>query len=582
MSDISPILSTNLNTSSLPPVFQIPQKIMRNENINITILPKINLKPIKNNKSNNIIPVTYMNNSTYDNPVFKIRGKPLLKPINMNDSRKKITRINHNYINNEIKNEINNIDYNRNKSLEKFAKTSEYYYQMIQNMQNQMGKTQISKLEKSLRDMKMNNISINQNKNMIDKNIVILKNKQSINNINSYKSNNSIYANKTTYLNKSRKNYLNSIKEFIPINKNKNLMLHIPTLKLYYCFIVSYKNFEKIEEYIIQWKKIEQISIDIMSIFDNETEQHYEIMIEKNKNGNLLNLINTMGNINEYILKNMTKQFILIIQIYNKKIKNRDEPFYNIIDLNNVYFDYRYNVKIFPGVINLNEDNNIIYDFFNNLNLNKEDPNYQLIIDLFNLGITLLNCNLKILNCTIKDCLIMNNNNKHIHNEKCCCLFHCISNNNELFTDLFKNIQFTNDYFDFLHQLTLFKRDNLNFETITNHTWLITNLNNNINPKNNLDELIRLGKLYDFENEYYTSISNIENFDLLCSYISNKLRDCEEYFNYYSIKNANQIFSTLDTENLSKELKVYEDDIENKLFTIYHLYFSSQLNNTIN
>ena len=155
------------------------------------------------------------------------------------------------------------IDYNRNKSLEKFAKTSEYYYQMIQNMQNQMGKTQISKLEKSLRDMKMNNISINQNKNMIDRNIVILKNKQSINNINSYKSNNSIYAYKTTYLNKSRKNYLNSIKEFIPINKNKNLMLHIPTLKLYYCFIVSYKNFEKIEEYIIQWKKIEQISIDI-------------------------------------------------------------------------------------------------------------------------------------------------------------------------------------------------------------------------------------------------------------------------------------------------------------------------------
>ena len=319
-----------------------------------------------------------------------------------------------------------------------------------------------------------------------------------------------------------------------------------------------------------------------MSIFDNETEQHYEIMIEKNKNGNLLNLINTMGNINEYILKNMTKQFILIIQIYNKKIINREQPFYNIIDLNNVYFDYRYNVKIFPGVINLNEDNNIIYDFFNKLNLNKEDPNYQLIIDLFNLGITLLNCNLKILNCTIKDCLIMNNNNKHIHNEKCCCLFHCISNNNELFTDLFKNIQFTNDYFDFLHQLTLFKRDNLNFETITNHTWLITNLNNNINPKNNLDELIRLGKLYDFENEYYTSISNIENFDLLCSYISNKLRDCEEYFNYHSIKNANQIFSTLDTENLSKELKVYEDDIENKLFTIYHSYFSSQLNNTIN
>ena len=42
------------------------------------------------------------------------------------------------------------------------------------------------------------------------------------------------------------------------------------------------------------------------------------------------------------------------------------------------------------------------------------------------------------------------------------------------------------------------------------------------------------------------------------------------------------IFSTVDTENLSKELKVYEEDIENKLFTIYHSYFISQLNNTIN
>ena len=44
----------------------------------------------------------------------------------MNESRKKITRINHNYINNELKNETSNIDYNRNKYLEKFYKTSEY------------------------------------------------------------------------------------------------------------------------------------------------------------------------------------------------------------------------------------------------------------------------------------------------------------------------------------------------------------------------------------------------------------------------------------------------------------------------
>jgi hypothetical protein len=578
MSNISPILSTNLNTSSLPPVFQIPQKMPRNDNINLSIHSKVNLKPIKNNKSNNIIPVTYMNNSSYDNPVFKIRGKPLLKPINMNETRKKISR-NHNI--SDVN--FNYSEINKNKSPEKFSKTSQYYFQMMQNMQNQMGKTQISKLEKNLRDLKMNSISINQNKNMIDKNIVILKNKLTNDNLNidkNYKS--SVYANKTTYL-ANKKNYLNSIKEFIPINKNKNLMLHLPTLKLYYCFNISYKNFEKVEEYIIQWKKIDHISIEIMCIFDNETDEYYQIMVEKNKNGNLNNLIKSMGNINEYILKNMTKQLIPIIQIYNKKIKIRNLPYYNIIDVNNIYFDHRYNIKIFPGCLYLNnEDDSIIYDLFEKINLKKDDSNYQLIIDLYNLGITLLNCNLKILNCSIKDCLIMNNNNSLQHNENCCCLFHCISNHNDIFSDLFKNLQFSDNYFDFIHQITLFNKDNFNLDLIINHSWLITNTNNNINPKNNIDELIKLGKLYDFENEYYTSISNVENFDLLCYYISNKLKDCEEYFNYYSIKNANMIFSTLDSENLSKELKVYEDDIENKLFTIYNSYFSSQLNNTIN
>ena len=578
MSNISPILSTNLNTSSLPPVFQIPQKMPRNDNINLSIHSKVNLKPIKNNKSNNIIPVTYMNNSSYDNPVFKIRGKPLLKPINMNETRKKISR-NHNI--SDVN--FNYSEINKNKSPEKFSKTSQYYFQMMQNMQNQMGKTQISKLEKNLRDLKMNSISINQNKNMIDKNIVILKNKLTNDNLNIdkyYKS--SVYANKTTYL-ANKKNYLNSIKEFIPINKNKNLMLHLPTLKLYYCFNISYKNFEKVEEYIIQWKKIDHISIEIMCIFDNETDEYYQIMVEKNKNGNLNNLIKSMGNINEYILKNMTKQLIPIIQIYNKKIKIRNLPYYNIIDVNNIYFDHRYNIKIFPGCLYLNnEDDSIIYDLFEKINLKKDDSNYQLIIDLYNLGITLLNCNLKILNCSIKDCLIMNNNNSLKHNENCCCLFHCISNHNDIFSDLFKNLQFSDNYFDFIHQITLFNKDNFNLDLIINHSWLITNTNNNINPKNNIDELIKLGKLYDFENEYYTSNSNIENYDLLCSTISKKLNDCEEYFNYFSIKNANMIFATVDTENLSKELKVYEDDIENKLYNIYETYFSLQFNNTIN
>ena len=42
---LSPILSVNINTSSLPPVFQIPhKKIIKDNNFNLTIHRKINLK----------------------------------------------------------------------------------------------------------------------------------------------------------------------------------------------------------------------------------------------------------------------------------------------------------------------------------------------------------------------------------------------------------------------------------------------------------------------------------------------------------------------------------------------------------
>ena len=301
--------------------------------------------------------------------------------------------------------------------------------------------------------------------------------------------------------------------------------------------------------------------------------------------GNLKNLLTTIGNINEYILKIITKQLVSIIQFYNKIIKNRFDIFYNIININNICFDHRYNIKLFPGYLYIhsnqyNNENNIYKSFFNELNV-KEKKHFQLIIDIFNLGFTILNCNLKILNSNIKDCLNMNKKNEHKHNDKCCCLFHCIKNNNETFSCLFENINFSEKYFDFLHLITSFDIDNFKMEKIINHSWLNIDINDNINSKNNINELINLGKLYDFDNEYYTSISNIENFDLLCYSISKKLSDCEDYFSYFSIKNANMIFSTLDQENLSKELKVYEEDIENKLFKIYNTYFNNNFN-TIN
>ena len=570
---LSPILSVNINTSSLPPVFQIPhKKITKENNLNLTIHRKINLKPIQSYKNNNnITTFNYMNNSSYAHPIFKIKGKPLLKPINMNNNKQYISR---NNINENPSEEIEN----KNKSLEKFAKTSENYYQM---MQNQIGKSQFTKYEKRDDEKIINNKSINQNKHIINKNIFVMKNNQ---NNNNEIINNNILTNKTVYINQ-KKNYIYSIKEFIPINKNKNLMLYIPNLKIYHCIIIPYDNFEKVEEYILEWKKISNFSIEILRIFDNNEEENYKIIIEKNKNGNLKNLLTTTGNISEYILQKITKQLVSIIQMYNKIIKNRNDIFYNIINENNICFDHRYNIKLFPGYLYIhsnqyNNENYIFTSFFNELNI-KEKKNFQLIIDIFNLGFTILNCNLKILNSNIKDCLNLNNNNEHKHNEKCCCLFHCIKNNNEIFSCLFENINFSENYFDFLHLITSFDINNFNIENIINHSWLNIDINNNINSKNDINELINLGQLYDFDNEYYTSISNIENFDLLCYYISKKLSDCDEYFSFFSIKNANMIFATLDQENLSKELKVYEEDIENKLFKIYNAHFNNNFN-TIN
>ena len=337
---LSPILSVNINTSSLPPVFQIPhKKIIKDNNFNLTIHRKINLKPIQSyNNNNNITTFNYMNNSSYANSIFKVKGKPLLKPINMNKNKKLISR---NYIN-ESPSEINK--YNKYKSLEKFAKTSENYYQNDENMQNQIGKNHISKNEKS-KDDKINNKSRNQN--LIDKNIVLMKNNQNYQN-EIYNKN--IFTNKTVYLNQ-KKNYIYSIKEFISINKNKTLMLCIPNLKIYHCIIIPYDHFEKVEEYILQWKKIDKFSIEILRIFDNNEEENYRIIVEKNKNGNLKNLLTTIGNINEYILKIITKQLISIIQFYNKIIKNRFDIFYNIININNICFDHRYNIKLFHGYL---------------------------------------------------------------------------------------------------------------------------------------------------------------------------------------------------------------------------------------
>ena len=62
----------------------------------------------------------------------------------------------------------------------------------------------------------MSNISINQNKNYVDKNIVILNNKE-VNNVN--------------YINNNKINILD-IQDFVEINRNKSRVIHIPSLKI--------------------------------------------------------------------------------------------------------------------------------------------------------------------------------------------------------------------------------------------------------------------------------------------------------------------------------------------------------------
>ena len=54
-----------------------------------------------------------------------------------------------------------------------------------------------------------------------------------------------------------------------------------------------------------------------------------------------------------------------------------------------------------------------------------------------------------------------------------------------------------------------------------------------------------------------------------------KIKNCEEYFNYFSIKNANMIFVSSDIENLRKKLKVYMILKINYISFIIHTFLYS-------
>ena len=569
-----------LNINKLPPVFEIPED---------KITQKINLKPIKNNyyynnnnnennnnynnsnyfyhnninsNINNNYDNNYNNENNQNNNNIRIGGKPLLKPIKMKIPFFKGNKIKHN--------DINIIKANNGKSIEKFSRTSEHYYNITNNNQNEISKNNIVNKNTFINNNNNNNYTFN-------------KINDKINNIFNI-------------------DHLYNSDLFLSINKSHSRFLFLPSLLICYSYIIPFNNnnIEKIFDYLTLWKQLPNNYFkEILTILENKEKKYYNIITNKNYNGTLINLLKSTGSLtNEFVLRNLVREIIIIIKEFNKFVKKRNfNKFYNIINLNNIVFDNNNQIKLFPGLIydfnNNNNNENIIEKIIKeiNINLDEECEKFYLNLDYFNLGISLLNLLLFCLDLNIeKDFLNDNFNLNDIKNN--CCLYHYLNKiNSNFFKNLINKFSFSIDFENFLHLITNFKNNNDNFnendiENILENNWFNVIINNNINSKNNLTELIKIGKNYNFENEYFTGINEIENIDLLCFKINNNLKYCYDYFDYNNIKSANVIFAHCNIEDLSKELRVNKNDIESTIYSIYINYFNNynnkNNNNTIN
>ena len=649
----------SLNLSCLPPVFEIPQQKIANKNnlnsmlnitnnqsinnnsiyndknnINIKLMrgSRLNLKPITNNSNINAFNNTAGGNNNLNNNKNTFISLP---PINNHTNYNKLKDIknenknnynisnNYNYTNNynnnntalNIKNyqqrkkqylkpiqkdktlpfknnlgSYNNIhevrrtlDVNRDiNNHNKNGNQGKYYYNL--NNKNII-KGEKQKEERALRNKEMSNISINQNKNFVDKNIVILNTKESnINNRKNSNINNDLYK--------------GNITEFVPINKNKTRVIHIPTLKIYDRYDIPIKNYIFYENYIKNWKKMMRGTIEIKYIIENNDSNLYHIIIDRSKNCSLSNLLKSIGSINEYIVMSISRQIIPLIKIYNGKFDYRlfemNEQVYNYIDMDNIWFNSDYNVVLYPGKLNKfqKSNNNLknflikLYNLSNQNNIiikekNDENSNLQLNIDLMNFGITLININIFILNICVNDLFELINNSDTTNN-KDCCIFHYFYNNIKLFSNFYDSLKQTNEfkenYFDFLHNLTSFNIKDNNYEKISNHSFI--NNSTTVNEYSNINELIKVGKMYDFSNEYYTSNSNIISFDL----ISNKIKkELENFINYYECNNITDTttlynMNNIEIEELCKELKVNLEELHDKLLINYEKLLNNNQN----
>ena len=587
------------------------QSYVSENGFNSTAQDNDNKNSIRLNKNQNYLPPinshTYYNNNQLNNnnmgininniDMNKNRQKVLLKPIQIKNLQYKNgggssnniynQQINNNniFVKNATTMDIAHNNFNMDKIDEK---TMKYLYDLTSK---NIIRSEKLKEERALRAKEMSNISIGQNKNYIDKNIVILSNKDNKdfqkNIINNIPNSDIFRANKD---------------EFISINRTKTKVLHIPTLQIFDRYDISIKNYSLYDNYIKNWLKIMRGALQIKYIIENDKINCYSVIIERSKNCSLGNLLRSVGSINEYILKNITKQILPLIKIcgniFDYRAHDINEQLYNYTDVDNIWINEKYNVLLYPGKLNARFNkikNNNIENFLKmNFGLNKDNnilikdsddqknDNMQLNIDLMNFGITLININIFILNITVNDLFELTPINNSNYNNNCCCLFHFFYNNNTLFKSLYETLlksnQYTEEYINFLHSLTNLDTSEKNlYETIINHSFM-TNNNSNINDGPNINELIKIGKIYNFSNGYFTSNSNIENFDLIKQKISGRIGILKVYYETYGIKDIKTLISinNIELDELCRELRINFEELQDKLLVIYESIFDGK------
>jgi hypothetical protein len=251
-----------------------------------------------------------------------------------------------------------------------------------------------------------------------------------------------------------------------------------------------------------------------------------------------------------------------------------------------IWFNKQYNIVLYPGKLDyIQKDTNNIKKYLlkiYNLNENKpkenndESKNIQLNLDLMNYGITLININIYILGLTVND-LFELIDDKQEPNKNDCCLFHYFYKNIKLFSNFFdclkQNNELKENYYDFLHNLTSFNTNENHYEKISTHSFIENS--SIINENLNINDLINLGKMYDFSNEFFTSNSNIISLDLIGKYINNVLPNFKDYYIYYKINDVKTLckMNYVDLEELCRELRVNSEELNNKLLEVYEQFF---------